>query len=189
MRRLRPPASPRALAAWRGITFLYFVLLAIPTFFVAAGFATDFTRIIIANRQVANATQAAALAGAQQYLPDTQGLDANKARAASVETYCVAQRSGETYLSTPASTSTHSCARGNPVSLDVKLPTIIAADGTSLYQTVSVTSHYTVNGLIFVNFFGLSPNTNVLNVTKTASICIPGNTDGPTNGYCTHAIR
>lgn len=169
----------------RGVAFVYFALLGLPAFFFGAGLAVDFTRIIIAHRQVANVAQAAALSGAQQFTTDAATLNTSLAVAKASETYCAAQQSGALSLSSGAGSTGVRCTgmyAGAPATITVAT----AKDRTGAATTVDVTARYRVTGLIFTGFFGADRSLTADPVTRSATICVPGDVTGPTNGFCAH---
>jgi len=174
----------------RGVAFIYFALLAIPTFFFGAGMATDFTTVITANREVANAVQSAALAGAEQFIPNTSGIDPIKGPAAAVQTYCVAKSNdglGMVSAVNGPGMTPYSCRGGQTVYLRVQLTQAQSSAGT-VYATLSVTAYYQIPNLTFSRLFGGGSSTHPLSVTRTAQVCVPntqsGVFSGGTNGYC-----
>lgn len=169
----------------RGATFVYFALIAIPVMWFGSAMAVDFTRIVIAHRQVANATQAAALAGAQQFVVDAAEIDPEKSRVAARETYCVAVAAGQLPMVQARGTSS-SCVRGEGrVALTVTpIASGTSPTGTPTYMQVEVTSRYRVTGLLFGSFFGAKSTYDADPVTRSAAICLPGVATGPTNGFC-----
>lgn len=170
----------------RAVAFLYFTLVAMPLIFFAAASAVDFTRIIIASREVSNATAAAALSGAWQMETGKASVNSSEAVAAAVETYCVAQRSGAVHLSSPLE-ATAACPGGGPASVRVALKDYRATAGgltSAGPTTVEVTTRYQVDDLIFFSFFGAGRSFEGPPVTRSASICVPGDTEGVTQGYC-----
>ena len=170
-------------------TFVYFVLLALPTLTFSAGLAVDFTRIIIATRQVNNAAQAAALSGAQQFIANTQYIDAQGAKAAAERTYCVAITSGATSLSSATGGAGISCPGGSAASIEVTTIDAGYQNGVAAASAVNVHASFHVTGLVFTNFWGMGSTFDPAPVDKSAQVCVPGDNGGPTNGFCAHARR
>lgn len=177
MRRLQAPGyTRRGVAA--GVTFLYFVLLAVPVFFFGSALAVDFTKAVIAARQVANATQAAALAGAQQYRFGEATVDLAAAKAAAADTFCTAQANRQMAYATGIGSGL-SCSDGSVAHISV---TGSGGSGNAV-TLVTVTAQYQVDGMLFTRFFGESAY--VANpITRSAAVCVPGQAGGPTGGYC-----
>lgn len=168
-----------------GVAFIYFTLLGIPVVFFGAGLAVDFTRIVVAQREVTNAVQAAALAGAEQYVPNEVAVDFPAARTAAVNTYCVAQSDGVMRLSTPSGPTT-SCQNVGG-SAAVTIEPIYSSNGSGgTVVGVTVTARYTIKDLVFSNYFTGSRTAEADPIVRSATLCIPGAADGPTNGYCVH---
>lgn len=182
MQRLSPVGFSRR--ARRGVAFIYFSLLAIPSFFFGAGLACDFTRIIIANRQMSNASQAAALAGAEQFQKDTNGLNKQAAINAAVDTFCRAMSDGGVRYSTPSGSSTPCIGvsmRTAPITVTV---TNASGGPTGPLTLVTVTANYKINGLTFTSWFTGSHSMQPKPIVHTARVCIPNDPTGPTHGMC-----
>lgn len=181
MRALRPrPATPEGMLRREsvllrarkagGAVFVYFVLLALPAIWFGAALGVDFTRTIVAGRQMRSAAQAAALSGAYQWQNGETGgdptkLDATSAMAAATETLCRAADAGVTHL------TNFDC---NGDTFDVS----VSPDGTK----VTVKVNYQVSGLVFV---GLMAGSGTVGdeVSATSFVCNPA-LDGPTQGFC-----
>jgi Flp pilus assembly protein TadG len=130
--------------------------------FFALGMTVDFTRIYIAHRQVANATQAAAQAGAQQIstslsAANTPVLNQPAAQAAALDTV-------------------NRVESANAIRTVSPNPTVVIS---TTAQTITVKITYQPADLLFSNTFG-TPTTTV---TSTAFVCVPGQA-GATQGYC-----
>lgn len=172
----------------RGVALTYFALIGMPTLFFGAGMAVDFTRIIISARQVSNAAQAAALAGAQQFTVNDASINVPRAVSAATETYCLAKSAGALSLSSNGTSGARAC----PGALAGQQATIVVKpmrvpDGAAV--GVDVTARYRVTDLLFAGFF-TDPNAGPdSSVTRTATLCIPGVATGPTNGYCAHPLQ
>jgi Flp pilus assembly protein TadG len=146
----------------KGAVMLWFVLIQLPVLFFALGMTVDFTRIYIAHRQVANASQAAAQAGAQQISPTLSAAGTpvlNQPAAQSVAIDTINRAEGANAIRTASS---------NP------LVTV-----TTTATTITVKMTYQPSNLMFANIFS-TPTTTV---TSTAFICVPGQS-GATQGYC-----
>ena len=180
------PRRARARRRRRAVAFLYFTIVAMPLIFFSAAAAVDFTRIIIAAREVSNATAAAALAGAWQMEAGQASVNPTDATTAAVETYCAAERAGATHLSSPVGPA-RTCAGGGRAAVTVTLRDYRATAGgytAGGYTTVEVTSRYRVDDLIFFSYFGGGSAFEGPPVTRSASVCVPGDTDGATQGFC-----
>lgn len=147
----------------RGVGFLFFVLFGLLPIFFAGVLSFDLSRSYLARRQVQTAAEAAAVAGAQQYLNNTYALDQPRARTITVETLTRAVGAGVTYLSTP----------GTSVIKVTNLNTSVQP----IWQ-VEVTVNYRVDGLVFSR--ALSTLTNAASgrsgyydgsITRRAVVC------------------
>lgn len=175
----------------RGVAFLYFTVVVIPVVFLSAALAVDFTRIIIAARETSNAAAAAALAGAWQMEDGVAALNASKSTAAAVETFCYAQRVGATHLAQPAGSGGHTCSGGGRADITVTLKDYKATNGgltAGGYTTVEVTARHKVPDLVFFNFFGAGRSFTANPITRSASVCVPGDTAGATQGNCQRPV-
>lgn len=177
LRRTGRAAVRRRMAI--GATFLWFGLIGMPALFFGAAMAVDFTRIIIAGREMHNALQAAALAGAYQFQDFSNGgdptkVDATGARLAAHQTLAVAVQSGELHLTTMT------------VGQAEQVPVTLTSGGTS----VVVRTTYSVDGLVFsdllANIFGSGRGAanSGYQATATAFVCDPAVRTGPTQGFC-----
>ena len=172
---VRGRASTRARIA-AGATFLYFGLIGLPALFFGSAMAVDFTRIIVAAREMHNAAEASALAGAYQFstVGDPTTLDPAQAKSAAQDTLCTAARAGQLHL------TTFTCADAQ------SMTPRLSADRT----TVTVTVNYAVDGLIFVDtlssMFGDDRGDTLggYQVSAKAFVCNPAAANGPTQGYC-----
>lgn len=150
-------AARRCRRALRGVAFVYFALLTIPVFFFGAGLAVDFVSLIGTNRKVAMATQAAALAGSHTFNED-QATISPDATGVARDTFCEAM---ENYGQVPVEAAGGSGTCGVSLSIDL----------TS--TTITVTSSYRVDGLIFAQLLGAGGHSGATAVTRTANVCNP----------------
>jgi Flp pilus assembly protein TadG len=127
------------------------MLVGIPLLFIGAGMAVDFTRVVVAARQVSNATEASALAGAFQFQPGKAQLDLPQARSIALDTYTRAQQAGQMPLASNQSTA-------------------VSASATQ----VTVTTTYDVPALGFLHYFGVQ--FHGLQISRTAYVCLAGTT-------------
>lgn len=152
----------------RGSVMLLFVLVGFPFIFFAAGLSVDVTRIYVANRQVANATQAASLAGAFQFKPNSSVLDTRRAQTIALETWNKEKEVGAL-----------------PLAQVPNAPVIQVTAGSSASPgKVSVTTTYNVNGLVFAAILGVSSSVNDVTIERSSIVCVPGSLNSPTDGYC-----
>jgi len=142
----------------KGAMLLWFVLVQIPVMFFVLGMTVDFTRLYVAHRQAVNLAQAAAQAGSQQIALNSTSLNQSAAVAAADGTWTFA----------------------NTVNAAPLLNSGANMGVTATQQTVTVTITYTVKGLIGFGVFPTSKTT----VTASAFVCLPGQSTGPTSGYC-----
>lgn len=194
MRRVtRQDAPARRLTSARGVrgvAFLYFTLVVIPIVFFSAAAAVDFTRIIIAGRETSNAAAAAALAGAWQMEDSVAAVNSSEAVSAAVETYCYAQQVGATHLAEPAGAG-QACSGGGRADISVELKDFRTTNGglnAGGFTTVEVTARYKVPNLVFFSFFGAGRSFEANPVTRSASICVPGDATGATQGNCQRPV-
>ena len=175
MRRLTRTSHGVANRRARGVAFMWVLLIGFPLMFFGLAMAVDFTRVIMADRQMSTATHAAALAGAYQFNPGKATINAPNARAAAIETLCSAREHGATSLAEPGSSGRTSCPLGGGS---------VAATVTALSPTsVRVTTTYTVDDLLLLSYFdGKNPQREI---SRTAAICDPRDPAGATGGYCT----
>lgn len=175
MRRLARGGDGALSGAARGVAFLWALLIGFPLMFFGLGMAVDFTRVIIAEREMATATHAAALAAAYQFNPGRATINAPNARAAAIETMCVAREQGAIRLSDPGMAHTAGCTfGGGSVSARVTLPSP---------TTVTVTTTYRLKNMILLSYFDVGSSDQ--SVTRSASVCDPRNASGATGGFCT----
>ena len=159
----------------RGAAMLWFILVALPMLAFGSALAVDISRLIVSAREASNATEAAAVAGAQQYQPNTFRLDPGK----------VAPKVGESLAQ-----SVSSGAMRSPVT---SVTAVVTDNGYGPVgrgtQRVTVTTRYVVDDLVFLPLLGLMTggsynNSQELQMTRSADVCLPGQY-GPTGGSCT----
>jgi Flp pilus assembly protein TadG len=160
----------------RGAAILWFLVVAWPIFVFGGALALDFSRIITVSRQMSNVTESAALAGAQEFQRTPCG-----AGCVYYETYLnkdQARNATGAYLERAKTL----LAPSNNIPSD--FTTDVAVTAGDQPTVVTVTTRYTVDGLLFSRFFGQGDFEGV--VTKQAFVC---NTQspvlGPTDGNCT----
>jgi len=210
MSRIGAPGRTRRVGA---VTFIYFALIMLPVLAFSASLAVDFTQIIVAKRQVANTAQAAALAGAQQFIPDTPYVDSAWAKTEAIRTYCLGAQRGTMKLSqaTAAATGRVSCpadrdAGTTTTTVNVAVSTQDAYGVNADVNAVRVEVHATfrIPGLVFTKFvvllLGVHPTAaggDEFEVTESAAVCtkpapVPSPLNpkvSPTNGFCYKAGR
>ena len=173
MRRVVRTESGLVRRGARGIAFLWTLLIGFPLMFLGLAMAVDFTRMVIAEREMSTATQAAALAAAYQFTPGEATIDPARAQLAGVETMCVANSVGETHNASPSTSWRAACPHGGQASVRVEMLST---------TEVQVTSWYTVPNLLFLSYFGSSATEQ--KVTRSAAVCDSRDASGPTGGYC-----
>lgn len=174
MRRVARDSSGSLRRSARGVAFLWTIVIAMPLMFFGLSMAVDFTRIILANREVSAATYAAALAGAYEFNSGQDTINLTRASAAARETLCVSFQQGAVKDAVPGERARAACAGGGSIAASVRLPT---------ESSVEVTSSYRVDGLLLMKYFGYSEEDTV--IRRTAAVCNPSDPSGPTAGYCT----
>lgn len=158
----------------RGAAFMWALLIAFPLMFFGLALAVDMSRVIIAGREMSTATHAAALAAAYQFNTGEATINPSKARQAAQETLCVARgHQGLKNTEPPHDSATVGCQYGGRVSVTTRL-----LDS----RTVEVTSRFRVSNLLLLDFFNGQDSDQ--SVTRTAAVCDPRDTAGPTGGYC-----
>lgn len=175
MRRLTRNTQGVANRWARGVAFMWVLLIGFPLMFFGLAMAVDFTRVIMADRQMATAAHAAALAGAYQFNPGKATINAAAARSAAIETLCASSEQGATDLAVPGSRGLTTCPLGG----GSVAATVAVVDTTA----VRVTATYSVENLLLLSYFeGDNPERRV---SRTAAICDPRDATGATGGYCT----
>jgi Flp pilus assembly protein TadG len=147
-------ARPRRQGA-RGATFLFFLMVAMPLLAFGAMLSVDFTKVLVLTREMSNATGAAALAGAQQYQPNTTVLN----RSAAV--------SEAGALLTQAETT--QAVKGRLVDKQISV--------NAARTEVTVTATYEVRDLavlpVVAALFGVDDAVVSHTVTRIATVCVP----------------
>jgi Flp pilus assembly protein TadG len=144
---------------------LWFVLIQMPVLMLSLTMTVDYTRIYLAHRQVTNAAQAAAQAGAQQIAPGTSTLVQSGASSATA----VAQ----------ATFNQAEAVNAIPVAA------IKSVNYSATTTTITVTVVYQpagLMGIVLVQGHVLTAPTTT--VTATAFVCVPGQSGGATQGFC-----
>lgn len=157
----RRPAPARRHAPAKAVGAVWFTIVALPVMFFAAGLAIDFTRLIVASHEVVTVANAAALGGAQEFTPGDSTLDEPAAESAAQATFEQSRADGVLRLTSSATA---------------------AVDTTSSSVTVAVSYH--INDLLFIRYF-LGSGDFANTISRTASVCVPGQVTGPTGGFCT----
>jgi hypothetical protein len=155
--------------ARRGGAILFFILFAWPLVFLSGALAGDATRIISENRSVSNAVESAAVAGVQQYLPNSSRVNSS------------------TYNTAVNRLIDTSVENG---SLEVDVVSVNSRLYSNEYggDRVSVTLTYTIPDLLFSELLSALTGSRAFgtqySVTRSADICVPGQTAGATGGNC-----
>ncbi len=153
----------------RGGAILFFILFAWPLVFLSGALAGDSTRIISEARSVSNATEAAAVAGVQQYLPNS------------------ARVNPATYNAAVRGLIDTSVENG---SLEVEVISVSSRLYNNGYggDRVSVTVGYRIPDLLFSEILSALTGSRAFgteySVTRSADICVPGQAAGATGGNC-----
>jgi Flp pilus assembly protein TadG len=159
--------------ARRGGALLFFLLVALPLVVFGSVLAVDVTRVVMTQRQMSNATEAAARAGAQQFQANSRHLDIGR----SVTTARSALSRSETIRATSAT-------------IDHSRVTVQVTNNPYGSQRVTVHAPYQVDGLVFTPLLSLLLGQGVgvghmeLTATRLADVCVPGEYL-PTAGSCT----
>lgn len=132
----------------RGAVMLYFVLIALPLCMLGFSMVGDFASSIVAHRQVSNAAESAALAGAYQFQPGTMEVNPGDAVSAALDLYNTANAENVTRMATD------------------EHPKVTVEDDNT---TVVVTVDYRVPWLGFAKWFGAGENLQT--VVRSASLC------------------
>lgn len=150
---------------------LFFVMVALPLLLVGGMLAGDISFMVKTNREVSNATEAAAVAGAFQFQGGSTLLDRNRSRAAAQSLMARAEANGSVRVAT-----------------DVNVDFEVNPYGS---ERVIVTTTYTLRPYGFYAaldaFFGTGDDgARTYTVVRTADVCIPGVAGyTPTGGSCT----
>lgn len=160
-----------ARRARRAVGFLFFVLCMLPVLFGALGLATDFGRLIIAYRQVADTADTVALAGAHQFTTGGSQINQARARLAAQDTFDQALGGGGVPSMLPAAESP---VLTNSGSLDQQ--------GTRI--TVSI--EYRLTGFVIVDYLAGQRNELDFTITRTAEVCNSAQTDASKPRYCAY---
>lgn len=150
---------------------LFFVMIALPMLLLGSTLAGDITYMVKTNREVSNATEAAAVAGAFQFQPGSTLLvrtGANSYNAAAQRLIAEAESNGS-------------------VSVDIDATVDIEVNPYG-GERVIVTSTYTLRPFGFYAaleafFGGDDAGGRTYTVVRTADVCIPG-VYSPTGGAC-----
>jgi Flp pilus assembly protein TadG len=150
---------------------LFFIMFAFPLLLLGGLLAGDVSQMITTSREVSNATEAAAVAGAFQFQGSSTLVDPNAARTAASNLIAQAESNGSI-----------------GVTID-SVSTIVEPNGFGS-ERVTVTTTYRLETFGFINmfnaFFGNDTEETTYTVTRTADVCIPGVSGyTPTGGSCT----
>jgi Flp pilus assembly protein TadG len=130
-------------------------MVAMPLLSFGAMLAVDFTKVLVLTREMSNATGAAALAGAQQYAPNSTKLEPNRATAQAIELLVKAQADG----------AIKGALTDRTVTVNQDL------------SQVSVRATYEIRDLallpLVASLFGADGGVVRHTVTRTATVCIP----------------
>lgn len=151
---------------------LFFVMIALPLLLLGSMLAGDVTYIVKTHREVSNATEAAAVAGAFQFQPGSTLL----------------VRTGSDSYSAAAHRLLERAQENRTVNVDIEADVDIEVNPYG-GERVIVTSTYTLRPYGFYAalnaFFGGDDNgVRTYTVVRTADVCIPG-VYSPTGGSCT----
>lgn len=173
----RPPVgrlrrSARLRRPRRGVGIIWFAGVTLPIILLATGLAVDVNTMAVAQNEASNLAYSAALAGAFQFAanpnPSTGLIDTSAGPAAALSTINAGEQAGAM-----------AAARVD----QVPAPVISSIDYANDEITVTITYH--VTGLIVMGYFlGTGSNSPEQTVTRSAFVCIPGDSSGPTGGYC-----
>lgn len=181
----RPRTGYRRQGLHQGVGFVWFTLIAMPMALFSMGLATDFTRLVMAGHQMRNVADAGAVAGAWQTQVGQVVLEEPEAIAAAEGTVC--RYWSEIRGVSPSRTGAPvpNCSQTVTMTttlIDENDPTLeFPGNG---YRGVEVSVEYEVRDLLIPSYFGIADDFTDGVATKTARVCIPGDTDGFSNGYC-----
>lgn len=161
----------------RGVGFLFFVTVAIPFFIFSGILALDAGDIIVANRDVINAAESAALAGAGQINHGVLITDPSQCLAGTFAP-CTA-------MDVALATFQVERTSGALPNISIVSGPVITTGVINGVQTVEVTVTYRANALFFNNIpiFGALESTTH-QVTEAAFVCDAANKSNPTGGVC-----
>jgi hypothetical protein len=145
---------------------MFFVLVALPILMFAMAWGIDATRVFIAQRQAARAAEAAAVAGAFQFKTNSVELNGAEARKAVEESVKEWEEFGALKMLS---------------NLEIDEVTISPYNGRP--QTVTVKLKYNIGGMLFAGFFAQRDGVDA-DVVRSATVCVPGDTAGVTQGFC-----
>lgn len=157
-RRLRRPVAA---------TLLFFIMIGLPVIWFSGALAVDFVRVLAAQREASQMADAAALAGAAQFLPNNADapyqesfqLDEPTARRIAEETIVEAVAAG----------------MGGQLAVDTVTVDITPAGGGAP-ATVTVTLNYTVSDLLLLMLADdLNEDSEIVDgsITRSAYVCVP----------------
>lgn len=157
---VRLPVRTRpAVTARRGATLLFFLLVMIPFAMLSMMLSADLTRLIDAQRQAGYVATNAASAGSLQYLGQSSSLARSQAQQVALQT-----------------ARANFAAGAMPHARDPQAQVVVGS------RQVDVTVSYQLDGLLIAQFF-VGNDTDRRSVTRSAEVCLPGQT--PTaQGFC-----
>lgn len=160
------------VARRRGAGFLWFVLVGIPFFFLAAFIAVDASRLFLAHREAVNAVEASALAGGFSFVNGQAAINTGEARANAQGVIAGAQTAGALRH------------------LEVAATDVLVSP---VDRTVTVTLDYNVRNLTFLRaisiFFAQEGSADVDgSVTRTSFLCNPGISGVGADNVCTRPL-
>jgi Flp pilus assembly protein TadG len=164
-----------------GSVLLWFMVISLPIAFFVCSETVDLSRVYLVHREVSNAAFSAAEAGAQDITNDgvTLVLPATGAN------HCGSgsdPAGSDAYDVTNATWARELVVDAVPADAHVtSIAVCVAQPGDN---EVAVTVNYQVRGLIFGANSGVNEAGANYSVTATAFVCIPGQTNLPTQGYC-----
>lgn len=157
----------------RGVGFLFFITTMVPVLFVALTLSSDFARLIVTHRQVADTADTVALAGAHAF-NNTSGGRVTNAKLNSANANAYAQETFKQALGTGNGDAMLSGA-SSPKLSSVR----VIENGTAIEVTIT----YQQDGFVALDFLMGGQAKEGFTVTRTAQICSAG-----TNQYCAYPV-
>jgi len=148
----------------RGAAFIWIVVIAFPVFAAAGFIALDATRDIAVHREVQLAAESTAVGAAWQI--QNGSLATTSATPGCHDAYCVADETWNLSESQGALAGV-----SGPDGADAPVMTPIISGGNGTPQTVTISVHYSVGGMLFAGFFGQHSPTYTAHAT--AYVCNP----------------
>lgn len=172
---------------WKASTFLFYTLIVFPTLIVALALAVDFTRLILANRQLATAMNTAASAGAWGVTNSGNigQIDRAKATTYAGSAYCqswVSAITAATPISGEKPANADDCYEagvgGDTTGADLGLTVTFTTNGSGVTDSITASGQGRVSGLFFLNFLQAAytqedvTNSVVISAENTAEVCV-----------------